>query len=437
MYVYWHLHGKREETAMRINSINNNYSIYSLYNTMFQGSVSLSSLKMSQSLYPTNMTQGSQKLGGAAVQYINDIKSASKALSGTLKELSGAAFSNRTMTSSNSDTLSVKYTGNNITGVSPMTVKVSQIAEGQQNEGSRMTAAAAYEGSSGTNTFSIETGGKTTQLSVNVAAGDTNKDVQQKMADAINSAGIGVKATVETDAATKTSMLKLESANTGSDPKNSFTVKDVTGDLTAKTGVNEVSREGRDAIYSVNGGAERKSQSNTVNLGNGISATFKKASDEAVTISRGKSTDYAKSAVESLVKSYNDLYSSAAQRIDDPKAQNLATKMISTSKAYSSSLSNIGIGFDKDGKMTIDSKKLDAAAENGRLETFFKENSGRNYGFTNQLSRLSDSVSRNTSNFVSSSLFGSELGQNFSYSSFGDLVQYNYLSSGSIFDYMY
>ena len=425
---------------MRINGNYSNYSIYSinsLYSKMYQGSMSLNNTKMNRSMFPANNAQGSKQFGEDAVKYVNNIKSASKAISGAVKDLSWSAFTNKTMTSSNKDVMTVNYTGNNANNVSPMTVKVSQTAAGQQNDGERMNPVASYEGSGGKNQFTIETGGKTTQFEVNVAAGDTNKDVQQKMADAINKAGTGVKATVEIDSATKTSMLKLESTNTGSDPKNSFTVKDVTGDLTARTGANEIAREGRDAIYSVNGGAERTSQSNTVNLGNGVSATFNKASDEAVTISRGKDMNYVKSAVENLVKSYNDLYAEAAQKTNDPKAQNLASKMINISKTYSGSLSSIGIGFSNDGRMTVDDSKLNAAAENGKLEAFFKDNNGRNFGFTNQLSRLADNVSRNTSNYVSSSMFGNNLSENFAYTGFGDLIQYNYLSAGSLFDYLY
>jgi hypothetical protein len=138
-----------------------------------------------------------------------------------------------------------------------------------------------------------------------------------------------------------------------------------------------------------------------------------------------------------MAGSYNSLYSEAAQRTGDPKSQNLALKMVSISKAYPGSLSSIGIGFDNSGRMTIDTSKMNEAAESGKLEKFFTENSGKNYGLVNQLSRLSDSVSRNTSNYVSSSLFGSGLGENFAYSNYGNMIQYNYHSSGSLFDYMF
>ena len=417
--------------------INNNYGVYSLFNTMYQSNMSIFGNRLNKSIFPDNKANGSQSLGMDTLQYVNGIKSASKSLSGSLNKLSGSAFSNWTMKSSDTDVMKVSYSGNKASTLGPMKVSVDQTAAGQVNEGARMGANSTFEGSSGTNKFSIKIGDKTTELSVNIAAGDTNKAVQQKMADAINKAGIGIKASVMTDAPTGSSLLKLESEITGSDPKNSFTVNDITGNLAAATGANDVAREGQNAIYSVNGGPKISSQSNTVNLGNGVSATFNKASKEAVTISRGKDASSAISAAEDMVKSYNDLFSAAAQRTDDPKSQNLASKMVSNSKTYSGSLSSIGIGFDNSGRMTIDAKKMEQAAESGKLEQFFRENSGKSYGFTNQLTRLADNVSRNTSSFVSSSLFGSSQNENFWYSRFGDALQYNYLGAGSIFDYTF
>ena len=164
-------------------------------------------------------------------------------------------------------------------------------------------------------------------------------------------------------------------------------------------------------------------------------AFTKKPTDS--TEQNNSSKDRAIVAVEKLVKNYNDLYVEAVKRTNDQKAQNLASKMINISKTYSGSLSKVGIGFDGDGKMTLDTKKLNEALENGSLEQFFTQNNGKNYGFTNQLSRLADNVSSNTSNYVSRSEFGSDLTENFAYSSYGSLLQYNYLSTGWLFDYAF
>jgi len=242
---------------------------------------------------------------------------------------------------------------------------------------------------------------------------------------------------VENDSATGTSLLRIESTNVGTDERNAFTITDVTGNAAAQTGANDVSRARQDAIFSVDGGPTRTSQSNTVDLGNGLSATLRAASQDEVSITRGQDLNRATSAVRDMVQSYNSLFSAAAQNAGDPRAQGLASRLLNISSAYSRSLQDIGIGFDNSGRMTINTDRLNQAAESGRLEQFFTENRGRNFGFTAQLGRLADNVSRNTSNFVTNSIFGNSMSTNFSYSGTGNSMQFNALNSGSIFDFMF
>jgi len=422
---------------MRVSGGLNTSGVSNLYNTLFQGKVAMHVSKLSREFFPVNNGKGEGLFSSNALGYINDIKSSSSALSSSLKELSGPAFSQRTMVSSNTDAMTVNFTGSSMIGMGETKVKIDQVAAGQLNEGESVISKDTYEGDKGTVKFSVETGGKKVELSINISASDSNVNVQQKMANAINSAGLGLKATVQNNVATNSSVLRIESTNTGTDAKNSFVLRDITGDLVARTGANSIASAGQDAIYSVNGGPAKTSQTNTVNLGNGLSATFKAASEDAVTISRGKDTDYAKKTVNDMVKSFNSLFSAAAGNVNDPKAQNLASRMINVSSAYSKSLSDIGIGFDNSGRMTIDSERLNKAAESGRLEQFFTESSGRNFGFSASLGRLASQVSTNTSNFVSTSLFGNTLGENFAYSGFGDLIQYNFMGTGSLLDYMF
>jgi flagellar hook-associated protein 2 len=423
---------------MRINSGFNN-NINSLFNTLHQGKVMMHANKLSNSrvLFPQNTAPGQGMFGSNSLQYINDIKTASSALSGALKELSGPAFSQRTMVSSDNDVLTVNFTGSSVSTMRDMTVKVDQVATGQLNEGERLSSSALYSGDRGTNRFEIETGGRTTQLSINVLAGDSNRDVQQKMATAINNAGLGLRATVERDVETNTSVLRIESTNVGTAERNAFSITDVTGNAVAQTGAGDVTRERQDAIFSVNGGPAQTSQSNTVNLGNGLSATLRSASTEEVTITRGQDMGHARNAIERMVSSYNSLFSAAANNTGDPKAQNLASRMMNVSSAYSRSLTDIGIGFDSSGRMTINNERMNQAAESGRLQQFFTENAGRNFGFSAQLGRLADNVSRNTSSFVTSTMFGNSMSDNFAYSGSGNSIQFNALNSGSIFDFMF
>ena len=422
---------------MKVSGGLNIAGISNLYNTLYQGKVAMYNNKLSRDLFPTNNAQGKGSFGSNSIQYINDIKSASSELSSALKELSGPAFSNRTMVSSNNDVMTVSYTGSNISSMNDLQVQIDQIAMGQLNEGNRMSSNALYGGDRGSNRFEITTGGKTTQLSINVMAGDSNRDVQQKMATAINNAGLGLKATVETDSATNVSMLKIESNNVGTDEKNAFSIRDVTGNAAAQTGANQVSRQRQDAIYRVNNGPAQTSKSNTVNLGNGLSATFKATSDQAVTVTRGRDMSMIRGVVENMVRSYNNLFSAAEGNVNDLKAQSLASRLMNVTIAYSRSLTDVGIAFDSDGKMKVDMNRLNQAFDNGKLEQFFTENNGRNFGFGATLGRLADNVANNTASFVTASSFGTGWSDNFAYTGFGSQFNLNFMGTGSIFDYMF
>ena len=412
-----------------------------LMNSLYQGNMAQYNNKLYRNFFPppSNNAKGSgTQLGMDGVSYVNNLRTSSESLSSVLRELSSPTSPHRIVAiSSSPGSVSIQHTGSKPSNIASMTVKIDRIATGQSNEGSRMDAKAAFEGGAGTNRFSIEQGGRTTQISVDVREGDTNKDVQQRMADAINKSGAGVKATVEIDSETNTSMLKLESTTTGSDAaKSGFTISDVSGDLVARTDASKVTSVGQDAMFSVNNGPARTSQSNTVFIGSGVTATLNKASEDSATITWGREKSAMRDSVEDLVKRYNNLFSTAAERTSDPRAQNLASRMVNISKTYSNSLSSIGIGFDSSGKMTINSEKMDKAAESGKLDQFFNENRGRNFGFTNQLGRLADSVSRNPGNFVSGSMFGGGLMGNSGYTGYGNPTQFNFFSAGSLLDFM-
>ena len=426
---------------MAINSINSAFNnISSLYSSMYNNSMSLFNNKLTGSLFPLNNAKNSSPLSASSLQYVTNIKIGANKLTNAIKGLSnGSSFRVKTMTSSDNETLSVNYVGSIFNRPGNTTVKINQLASGQKNEGTKLQANENFGSIGGTDQqFKIEMDGKTTILAVKVKSTDTNEQVQQKMADAINSAGIGVKASVVSDAENKTSALNIEAVNTGADAKSKFSITDMVGsELVAKTGAGTVTKDAQNALYSVNGGPERSSKTNTLDLGGGLNVTFKKASDKEITISQGMDIEYAKSAVKDLVMSYNDIYIEALKNSSDPKAESLATRLLNVSKMYAGTLSEIGVGFDKDGKMTINEDQFNKAAENGKLEKFFTDNSGKNYGFTYQLGKLADNVSRNTSNFVTKSIFGNNLMENFSYTGAGNMLSYNYMNSGWLFDYLY
>lgn len=413
---------------MRISGGMSAESINSFFNALGQGQLAAHTNRLNRnnifSMPRNNAPAQSAGVSAETGRFVNSIRTAADSMSGVLSQLMSSG--NRIVAvSSDSGVVSIQHTGIRPSGVQSMEVMVHQLAAGQVNEGGQMAADAAFEGTIGDNQFTITQGNITRQFDVNVAAGDTNADVQQRMADAINNANVGFTATVETNAETNESMLRIESAATGANPSNAFTPSDVRGDLVERTGANNMESAAQNARFTVNDGPMRQSASNTVFIGSGVTATFNAVTEQAAEITWGREAGAASTqSVRDLVVSFNEMFSAAAARSNDPRAQNLASRMLNIVSANSRALSEIGIGVNASGNLTIDSNRLDQAAESGRLGEFFSGGSrGSNFG--NQLSRLAENVTRNPSNFATNTGFGNTANQ------------FNQFGTGSMFDFTF
>jgi len=414
---------------MRISGGMNAESINGFFNALGQGQMTAHAERLSRSSNFTNMfsmpTNNASSQGADTARFVGSIRTSSESMSDALSQLISSG--NRIVAlSSNSGAVSIQHTGTRPSGVSRMEVMVHQLASGQVNESFHMDADAAFEGTVGTNTFTLTQGNITREFSVNVSAGDTNAAVQQRMADAINSANMGFTATVQTDAETNSSMLRIESGATGAAAGNAFTLNDVTGNLVAQTGANDISSAAQNAMFTVNGGAMRESASNTVFIGSGVTATFNAVTEQAAQITWGREQGTASTqAVRDLVSSFNEMFSAAASRTNDPRSQNLASRMLNIVSANSQALSEIGVGVNASGNLTIDTARLNEASESGRLGEFFSGGS-RGSGFANQLSRLAESVTRNPASFSTNA-----------FTNIGGANQFNQIGTGSMFDFTF
>ena len=144
-----------------------------------------------------------------------------------------------------------------------------------------------------------------------------------------------------------------------------------------------------------------------------------------------------KESMKELASKYNSLYMETLFNSNDTKAVNLAYRLLSISATFSDSLSDIGVDIDKYGAMNIDNERLEAADESGELDQFLTDNSNSDNSFASRLTKLADNVTYNTTNYVSRSSFGSNLTENFAYTSTGDIIQYTFFSTGLVFDYSF
>lgn len=362
----------------------------------------LAASKTGQNVFVSAPSRNVTVSSNASAGYLSSLKTGASELRTALNTLTGGKpFNLQTAKSSDEAALTVSKKSGSSDLKDDMSVEISQLASTQKNVGEQLNSSALV-GQDGYHQFAITVGGKEHTLAVSVSSKDSYKDLQNKMASAINGADLGITASV-TSAKGKSSLV-IESEKSGDSKANIFKLHDISGSAVALTGADTTVKEAQDAVYSVNGDI-RTSASNTVDFGNGITGTLKKTTENAVTVSQGADSKTAIDAMQKLADSYNKLLSSALSNSTDSRAGKLVSDLTGASGTYLDSLVKLGIGFDGNGNMTINESAMKSAVEDGSLERFFTENNGGNYGFAAQLGKVASSIDSNIGRYAGAETF--------------------------------
>lgn len=247
-------------------------------------------------------------------------------------------------------------------------ISVAQIAQNQENIGLELNKADASGVNLGTNTYNINVNGQDYELSIEVMDGDTNEAVLQKMATAVNEAGIGVTAKVVAGSGAETQQLVISSDNTGL--AAAFSVSDISGNAVAATAVEIVSTEAQDAQYTIDG-TGYTSGSNTISLDDGMVTVNLKGVGES-TLEIAPDANTVKNTISALVSEINALVGFLESNSDYIKDEVLSS-VNTYIDDHHSKLETFGITLGDDGKLGIDNTKLMEAIDQnpaGIKETF-------------------------------------------------------------------
>jgi len=317
------------------------------------------------------------------------------------------------MSVSNFDTNRLRHAN-----VSDFSVDITQLATAQRNEGASLTSAdlAVNTGfTQGNNQISLNVGGRQFDINFNVSATDTNHDVQQRIAGAINSRGIGVSANVSRDTNAGTSSLVLQSRETGVDRAGqpNFTVSG--GGAADVVAVGNITQQAQNAEFRVNRGftgALQTSRSNDVNLGFGISAQLRDTGNVEVNMTRDETAQI--NSFRDLVNNFNALMQSAQDNSNARGTSRLEQQLSGLVGANAASLNRAGITMNRDGFLTINETQMRTAAQNGTLERLAQDGGSRGtFGFVNRLERTVDNAIRNPAALMNDNQFNQNSNRHF------------------------
>lgn len=202
------------------------------------------------------------------------------------------------------------------------------------------------------------------------------------MRDAINAAQMGVTATIVNDGSGTPYRLALTSTNSGA--SNSMKITTDAGDATVDgfltqdpAGAKNLTQTvaAQDAAFTVDGIAITNSSNTITNAIQGVTLTLNKLTTTSATLTVARDTTAVSDKVTAFVKAYNDLYSalknsaaygSKSALEGESTLRSMQTQLRSiTGTAVSggtmSHLYQVGISFQANGTMQLDSTKLDSA----------------------------------------------------------------------------
>lgn len=185
-------------------------------------------------------------------------------------------------------------------------VQVDALAASQTNRGFELAKNGPSVIEAGEHSFKLSIGDKTKTLNVAVGANDTNEQALGKLRDAINNAGIGMKAELSEDKTAGTVRLNLRSEATGT--RHAFELEDIDGSAISASGIGNVGSAAADAVYRVNGGAAVVSSDNRISLDQGrVQLELKGVTERAVEVKVGLDADAIISRVKETVNSASRL----------------------------------------------------------------------------------------------------------------------------------
>jgi len=219
---------------------------------------------------------------------------------------------------------------------------------------------------------------------------DSTNNSLQGIRDAINAGKMGVTATIINDGSGTPYRLALSSDNSGAN--NSLKIS-VTGDTAVSNllandpaGIQNLAETvtAQNANFKVNGVTVSKSSNTIFDVIPGVTLTLNKTTTSATSLTVVRDTAAISNSISGFVKAYNDLSStlttvsvynpatrtgallqgdSTVRSLQSQLRAALTTTITGTSGALTT-LSQVGVSFQKDGSLALDSTKLNNAISN-------------------------------------------------------------------------
>ena len=296
--------------------------------------------------------------------------------------------------SSNENVLYASLNSND-TGDLPnkLSIKVESLASGQTNVGTYLPSGESSF-TPGSYSFGITTERNQYTFSLSIREEDTNLQIQENLANSINTNNIGIHASIRNNRLEGTSALVLRSTSTGlpagEDLFFHFDEAYLEDDITSILGIDNVETKPSNARFYINGDLHT-SFSNRISLNHALDIDLLSTSDSPVTVSLVPDSTKTSDRLDNFLHSYNQLVDLSRSGIDNKGATRLFRDVTSITRHNQKILSSAGLTTDENGYLTS-SAEIDSA----QIRSLFEDSSS----FRKDIKRITEKMSLNPLNYI-------------------------------------
>ena len=334
----------------------------------------MSKLNKTSPLYLVSMSDKKQ-------EHVIDIKEQAITLRDVAENFSNPdsrVYSEKTLYSSDESSVTGSFRRQPKDDLPPeLTISVDRLASEQVNVGEYLRSA-GLDLKPGSQSFAIDTVDGLSQFNISVSEDDTNIEVQNRVAEAVNNRDIGINASIVRDGAT--SAIMLSSAETGASAASSglhFSLKDENGGqgIVDTLGLSNIKQRPQNSEFTINGEAH-SSTSNHISINQIVELDFHSVSKEPVDIQFVPDTRIAKEQLENFVDAYNKLVGLAEK--EGPVnigSRSLLKDVSGMIKKHTDSLEKAGIHVDETGRLYMPDSDETNLFKEEKLAELFRDNS--------------------------------------------------------------
>lgn len=319
---------------------------------------------------------------GDVTKYAIDIKETTKSLQNVIASLDGGiegVFSKHIAQSSNEDVVTAEYIGNDDsdnTDVNGFEIQVQQLASNQVNLGNYLNPE-RLDIEPGSYSFDLNTNTRSYEFQYTVNDNETNLSVLQKLSKLVNSAGIGLAATIDTNEFGQVA-LRVASKQTGIAENEDYLFQIIPSAGASSTramhvlGINRIETEAKSSSFLLNG-IEHSSYSNTFTVDNNFDVTLHgiNSDEDSAKIDFKANADAIADNVQRLVNAYNNIIDLAHAHDESRNSNKLIRDIGGVARNYHNELEAIGINIEEDSRLTIDRSLLTDAVTAADAEDTF------------------------------------------------------------------